>query len=165
MTSIHWVIIGAVLLVTVMLQVHVERNFFAGGSISAQRKALWIANALGGVWAFSELALGRAIRNGTLSEPIELVPAIAVVALLGAAFVWGIYRWILKSDELVRRMETEAMALGLGLGIVGIVAADQLGSAGIGLFAGGEADPSARLLFPVIIGYVIARIYVYKRYK
>jgi hypothetical protein len=158
------IVLGVVIAISAA-QKYLRRGHFAERSTPAQRKIEWVSGIWGGSWVLSQIALTTATRTGAISEPFKLKLAIAVVALIGLAYVWTVYRWVLKCDELIRRIETEALALGLGLGVIGIVAADQLGSAGIGLFASPAMDPGTRFLLPIFLGYGIARFYVYQRYR
>lgn len=163
MQPAHFLIIFVIVLATFLLRRRLQENLFDGKPSAARRRWEWIGAPFALVWMGSMIALAHAIAQGSFSR-LYLVLGVVGCALAGVAHIWWMYRWQKEADELVRKIETEALALGLGLGVLGIVALDQLTSAGI-MRPPGSSTPGVRIMMPVILGYVFARVFVYQRYR
>lgn len=129
----------------------------------SQQRWGWVLLPVLLVWAHSLTYVSKAIENARFSTPLHVATGIGVVVLSGVALLWCVYHWVRKADEMIRRAETESMALGLGLGLVSFIALNQLAHAGF---------PVSRLLEPVsapvkpfFLGFVLARVIVYLRYR
>src|SRR5678815_1993414 len=130
----HWIIVGLVALATLVLGHFLQKRFFHGGPNAAQRRWEWIGAPISLTWVASLIYVGKTIEDSKLHPRLPLGLAIALAAFCGVASVWWTYHWLRKADEMIRRVEIEAMALCLGLGVVASIAANQLGQAGIGPF-------------------------------
>lgn len=111
----------------------------------------------------SLMYVGIVVKEASVSSPLKVEIGIGVVALSGLALVWWVYRWLIKADEMIRKVETEAIALGLGLGLVGFIAWNQLVHAGAGFSS--SIGSSNGPLMPFLAGYVVSRVIVYLRYR
>lgn len=115
------------------------------------------------IWVLSLTFVVKAIEDASFTSPVHVEIGIGVVALSGLAFVWSMYHWLSKADEMIRRVETEALALGLGLGLVGFLVLNQLILSGHKLSR--ILEPDSASIKPFVIGYVLARFIIYLRYR
>jgi hypothetical protein len=115
------------------------------------------------IWALSVMFVVKAIEEPGFTSPVRLEIGIGIVAISGLAFVWSMYRWLLKADEMIRKVETEALALGLGLGLLGFLVFNQLIHSGHKL--SGILEPVSAPIGPFVFGYVLARFIIYLRYR
>ena len=159
----HWIIMGVMLLVTVVLGHFVQKRFFHGGPNAAQRRWEWIGAPISIGWVASLIYVGKTMESSELNSRLPLGISIALAAFCGIASVWWMYHWLRKADEMIRRVEIEAMALSLGLGMVASIAVNQLGQAGIGPF--GDFGAGTAQLMPLFMAYGISRVIVYLRYR
>lgn len=159
----HWAIMGVIVLVTLVLGHSMQKRFFHGGPNAAQRRWELIGVPVSIVWVASLMYVENAIEKGSLHSKDQLMIGIAVAALSGVAIVWWMYNWLRKADEMIRRVEIEAMALSLGLGMVGSIVASQLGHIGIGPFK--SLGSGTGQLMPFFMAYGISRVIVYMRYR
>lgn len=135
------------------------------------RKRLFHVNEAQFRWGWLVLApialiwLGSlyAIERASFTSPLVVEIRIGVVALSGLALVWSASHWVFRADEMMRKIETEAIALGLGLGLVGFIAWNQLLHAGAGF--SDSIESSNGPLMPFLAGYLVARVIVYLRYR
>lgn len=159
----HWIIMGLIVLTTLVAGHFVQKRFFHGGPNTAQRRWEWIGVPISLVWVASLIYVGKTIEKGDVDPRLPLEIGIAVAALFGVASVWWMYHWLRKADEMIRRVEIEAMALCLGLGMVASIAFNQLGQAEIGPF--GDFGAGTAQLMPFFMAYGISRVIVYLRYR
>jgi hypothetical protein len=122
------------------------------------RRNQWIATGLLFVWAVGYVGTAVLIKR-------EVVPAGAptyLVALVPTAFgvlaVLAYIRFLRRADELLRRIQLEALALGFGAGFVGSFTFDLLETAGLGR-AEASSTFLVMLLFYLLGLFVGARRY------
>jgi hypothetical protein len=115
------------------------------------------------IWGISLTFVSRAIDKAYFNSPLPVGIGIGVAAASGVAGVWAMYRFVLKADEMIRRIETEALALGLGLGIVAFLVLNQLVHAGYEIF--GILEPASAPIKPFLFSFVLGRFIVYLKYR
>jgi len=69
-------------------------------------------------WMLSFLGIMAAIRFDVLHQGVPAYLAIAGSTLLGAVAILAFARYIREADELVRKIQIEALALGFGAGFL-----------------------------------------------
>ena len=129
----------------------------------AQRRWAWVLFPVLFIWVASLTFVAKAINKAGFSSLLPVEIGIGVAAISGVAAIWLIYRWLLKADEMIRRIETEALALGLGLGLVGFLVLNQLMHTGHEL--GGILEPASAPIKPFLIAFVLARFIIYLKYR
>lgn len=159
----QWLILAGVFVITMMGSFYVQKRFFHGGPNAAQRRWEWIGVPLTICWGATMTYVGRSIERDHFNDLLPPWIAIPAVCLLGVSLIWWMYMWLRKADEMIRRVEIEAMALGLGLCFVGFVTADQLGLTGKAFFK--SMEPGTRVLMPFFMAYGLSRVIVYLRYR
>jgi hypothetical protein len=161
----EWIIVLAVVVVFVALGRYLRPPFLQIKSTDAQRRWEWTGGLIPLVWVLAQMALGDAILDRKIANKPKLVLGVLVVAVLGLASIWSMYRWLRLADEFIRKVEIEALALGLGFCTVGIIAMDALGHAGIGYLSHANVEPGGRFLIFMFFGYGLGRVVVYSRYR
>ena len=118
------------------------------------RRNNWIATGLLLFWVITYVAAGLLIRttplpDGWPSYLVALVPiGVSVVAVM--AYI----RFILRADELLRKMQLEALAIGFGGGFVATFALDLAEKVGLGPF--NIATPMMVMVVCWVIGFLAA---------
>lgn len=104
----------------------------SGETITGQHRR-WRRNslALAGIILVASWELDVARTGNALPGTFATWVRVALVALLGCALIWSCYRWLKERDELLRRIEVEALALSFGLLAVSALAASQLRATGV----------------------------------
>ena len=69
-------------------------------------------------WALAFLAADFAIERGSVGEGLATWTVIAVVVALGIGWVMSYARFLRNSDELMRKIQLDALAVGGGGGVV-----------------------------------------------
>jgi hypothetical protein len=128
--------------------------------LEAQRPWDRYLNFVGLLWMISLMAFNFLQNTGRLSHPYLVATGVAVITLIGLTTVWVQYRRVLVMDEFIRRIRTEAIALGFGLSLVGVVALALLESSGIREEIGFHE-------WGLVVMYAVgtASIIVYMRYR
>jgi hypothetical protein len=157
MTSIHYLIIGAIVLLTFAARRLVDRRLH-GGPLKVQRPWRMISSTLGVLFAAGYIAVEMMPKHGMNRGLV--VAAAVVAALLGVASMWAYYRGLEKTDELVLKIETEAIALAFALSILGFLAASQLARIGI------IPEPGVSMgLMGMFVALGVCRLAAYARYR
>ena len=130
------------------------------GTVSNEEERLprriWLTWLL--AWVASFAALSVALERVALS-PAAGWAAAMVNAALGVAVVWSYVRFLRSADELERKIQVEALALGFGAGAVGMLAYRLLERAG----AAPALDVADGLLV-MLAGYAAGIIAARRRY-
>lgn len=71
------------------------------------------------VWAVCFVGLSFAVRGGQLAPGLLAWAAVAACTLLGLVVVWYYMRFLREADELLRKIQLEALAIGFGAGFIG----------------------------------------------
>lgn len=158
----HWPVLAAVTLIVLVLGYFGQR-FFHGGANAAQRRLELIGVPFAVMWVVAIQHVDKSVEAGAAADSLLLWLGIVAAAISGLALVGYMYLWLQKADEMIRRAETESMALGFGISMVVLIALDQLGSAGIGFFH--KLSPGLRMTVPMFMAYAIGRVVVYLRYR
>ncbi len=164
MQPIYWFLLVGITLVTFSLRKLLPLRLIDVEKSKAQRRWEWVGTPIVLLWGIAATSVGNGILKGSFTNHLYLALNVAAVAVLGIFWVWWKYRWLTEADELIRKIETEALALGFGLSMVGLVAADQLGRAGIG-FDTSIWIPGMGYVLLVFLGNGIGRVIVYLRYQ
>jgi hypothetical protein len=94
-------------------------------------------------------------------EPAATWLAVGANLIAGAGWIVAHARFLARLDELQRKIQIEALAIGLGVGIVGGFAASAAGSAGVLPF---EAD-IAMMSILIVLVYLAAIVTGKLRYR
>lgn len=118
------------------------------------RRNNWIATAALFFWALtytlvSILIRGERIPDGAATYLLVLVP-IALSVLAVAAYM----RFVLRADELLRKMSLEAFSIGFGGGFVATYALDLAEKVGYGPFD--ISTPMMVMIACWVIGFLVA---------
>ncbi|CAM2069425.1 hypothetical protein SCOR_28900 [Sulfidibacter corallicola] len=116
-------------------------------------------NGWGLAWVASWLLSLYGIKFQWLSSSALAITAIAVTTALGIAMMFAYRRYLRETDELRRKIELDALALAVGVALVGSVAYSLLVRAGIMLETGIS-------VFVILIAatYVAGVLLGYRRY-
>ena len=69
-------------------------------------------------WALAFLSADFAIEGGSVGEGLATWAVIAVVVILGVGWVMAYARFLRSADELMRKIQLDALAVGGGGGVV-----------------------------------------------
>ncbi|MGA9596281.1 MAG: hypothetical protein WBV06_08995 [Acidimicrobiia bacterium] len=111
------------------------------------------------IWAGGFLLANTAIKKEWITGDAGVVAATVLVVFLGIGWVYAYVRYLRHADELVRKVQLEAMAVALSVGFL-------VGFASLLLESGGilEARPSSMVL-AMIAGYIAATLVGHRRYS
>lgn len=70
------------------------------------------------IWALAFLGADVAIERGWVEGAVPVGVAVAVVGLLGVGWVRSYARFLRAADELMRKIQLDAMAMAVGAGFV-----------------------------------------------
>lgn len=111
------------------------------------------------LWVGAFLICDQAIARDWIDGDPGVIVATVVVCLLALGWVAAYIRFLRNADELVRRIQLEAMAVALGAGLVSGFAIILLEDGDVI-----EARPSIPLVV-MTLGYVVAVIVGYRRFS
>lgn len=158
MTAIHYLIIGAIVLLAFAMSRLMEQRLHGKASLEVQRPWRRLSLVLAFIWAAGYIGVDMMTsRGGNANMVIVTIP---VVAIAGVASMWAYYRGLEEADELVLKMEIEALALAFALSVFGLIAAKQFVKAGVIA----EPDASGTLL-AMFIALGISRLAAFARYR
>lgn len=100
------------------------------------------------VWVLSSVVVRLLIQYDLLQSGVSIWLAIVVSTALGVLAVLAYVRFIREADELIRKIQTEALALGFAAGLVGNFTYNLIERA-----TGHRFDPGDLLLL-LVIGYL-----------
>ena len=112
------------------------------------------------LWVVSWLGTTLAIVNDWLPSGPPVVLLTAVSALIGVGMISAYRRFLRQADELRRKIELDALALAVGVGLVGGVAYELLSRAE--MVAGGRRFMVAMML--ICLTYVMGVVFGIRRY-
>ena len=96
------------------------------------RRNQWIATGLLFVWAVGFAGAAILIKRGVVPAGAPTYLMALVPTALGVLAVLAYMRFLRRADELLRRIQLEALALGFGAGFVASFTFDLLETAGLG---------------------------------
>jgi uncharacterized membrane protein YdcZ (DUF606 family) len=134
-----------------------KRRFAGWDQLEAQKQWDWYGGLAGMIYVAALIAANVIVGR---SNEVYVVIGVTSAGFIGCAALWVHGRWLQAADELVRKIETEAYALAFGLTFVGIIASEQLVSAGI-IVDRGLWGVARVMLF----SFLIARFIGYKKYR
>ena len=115
-----------------------------------QRRALlWLF-----VWTVVWLAVSFGIEDGWLAAGALTMTAVVAATLFGIAMMLAYWRFVSQADELHRKIQLDALALGFGTGVVGTITYRLLEDAGA-VSAADVADIAAIMMVAYAIGVVV----------
>jgi len=123
----------------------------------ADRRKIWRFNALAFVWMAAFVAGSFVARRG--EQPLLGWALAALTALLGIAVVAFYVRFLRSADELLRKIQLEALALAFGVGIIFMVTyrlCERLGAPSLDI-----ADP----MIVMVITWVVGQLIGARRYR
>ena len=82
-------------------------------------------------WVFCWVLVTWCIKNERLTSLSLVIPAILVTTCLGLGMMVAYRRFLREADELRRKIELDALALAVGVGLVGGVCCRMLEKAGV----------------------------------
>ena len=91
-----------------------------------QNAVIWLF-----VWTLSWVFASIALKEGLLPTGLPAIAAILLTALLGVATMLAYWKFLSEADELLRKIQLDALAFGFGAGWVGAVTYQLLERAGI----------------------------------
>lgn len=110
------------------------------------------------VWAVSFIAADWGLENydvaGSTATFIALIPTVIACATL-----WAYLRFLRETDELVRRIQLEGVALGFGAGIIFLLALVSLEDAGFTKLDAGDA------IALMLVTWAIGQLFATWRYR
>lgn len=112
-------------------------------------------------WMLTFLATKQAVSREWFTADWQVVTAVAVVAVFGAGALLAYRRFLRETDELRRKIELDALALGFGVGLLGGFVGSLLADAG--LFVSDE--PLSDLFVLMCITYGIGVLVGTRRYS
>jgi hypothetical protein len=123
-----------------------------------QRSQIWIVVwSLG--WVASFLAVDVGIDRGWIDGDAGFIAATAIVTVIGVGWLTAYLRFLRHADELVRKVQLEAMAMAVGVGFV-------VGFGVLLLAAGGLVEAQVTVLLEVMAAtYVVALVFGRRRYS
>ncbi len=110
-------------------------------------------------WVIPFLVADAVIDNGWIENDLATYAIVSVVTLIGVAVLFAFGRFLRQADELMRKIQLDALALTVGVGIVAGFSYTLL--AGAGLVDQAEA---MTLVMIMTITYVVGVIAGYRRY-
>ncbi len=122
------------------------------------RKNARTANWILAVWAVSLLGALMALDRGLIPEGPLTVAAVVVPTLLATLGALAFARFLRHADELHRKIQYEALAVGFGAGFVANFALELAEQAGWGTFDAG--DP----FFVMVLFYMVGVVAATRRY-
>jgi len=143
-----------------VLSRRVANRFYGGEVLEAQRPWNRWMNLVVILWTISFVAFNILRNTGRLTHPPLVILGVSVVAVIGLTAIWVAYQKLMAADEFIRKIQIEALALGFALSLVGIIAIEQLSSAGII-----EEVGLGRPFFTLCQALATAHIIVYLRYR
>ncbi len=105
-------------------------------------------------WTVAWVAASIAIKEGWSPAGAPAVATALFPTLLGIAMMLAYWRFIRKADELQRKIHLDALAIGFGIGIVGMLTLHLLGRIGV-LSQLDLGDVTAMMMFAYAIGVII----------
>ena len=106
------------------------------------------------LWALSWVVASIVLKEGWASEGIWTAVVAILPNLFGIGMMIAYWRFVRQADELQRKIQLDALALGFGTGVVGAVAYQLLERAG--MIAEAEViDLSAFMMVAFAIGTVL----------
>ena len=122
------------------------------------RRNNWIATGLLLLWALTYVGASQLIRSAALPAglPSYLVAAVPIAASIAAVAAY--VRFIVRADELLRKVQLEALGIGFGGGFVATFAFDLAEKLGLG-----QIDVSAPMMV-MIVCWVLGIVAAARRY-
>ena len=106
------------------------------------------------VWTLVWLAVSFGIEEGWLADRALAMTAVVAATLFGMAMMLAYWRFISQADELHRKIQLDALALGFGTGVVGTITYRLLEDAGA-VSPTDVADIAAIMMVAYAIGVVV----------
>jgi hypothetical protein len=123
-----------------------------------QRSQIWIV-VWSLIWVASFLAVDVGIDRTWINGDAGFIAATAIVSLIGVGWLMGYLRFLRFADELVRKVQLEAMAMAVGVGFVG-------GFGVLLLDAGGLVEAQVTLVLEMMAAtYMVAVVFGRRRYS
>lgn len=159
-----WIFTVVIFTILWSLSYFIRKRVFFGARNPAQRRWDLVGMPFSIVWVLSLICVDEALKKSGVTNQIQFRLGIAMAALSGLGSIWWMHHWLRKADEMVRRIEIEAMALAFGLSIVVATVTSQLARAKVGLFTD-DLGPGTTHLMRFFMVWAIARVTVYLRYQ
>jgi hypothetical protein len=105
------------------------------------------------VWAGSFVATSMAVKNDWIGGSI-LVGAIVLNAAIGVGMIITYMRFLKELDELQQRIQLNALALGMGIGLVGCFTYSLM------LLSGFVGGPDVQVVTMMMIGGYVAGLLI-----
>ena len=118
------------------------------------RRNNWIATGLLAIWAFTYVLASALIRGDRIQEGLPTYAVALVPIVLSMVAVAAYMRFVLRADELLRKMSLEAFSFGFAGGFVATFALDLAEKAGFGPFD--ISTPMLAMAACWILGFLVA---------
>lgn len=89
---------------------------WTGTEADRRNQRMIVAWSLG--WVLASLGADYGIENEVIASGAPTIAAIAAVTILGAGVILTYRRFLREADELMRKIQLDALALTVGVGIV-----------------------------------------------
>jgi hypothetical protein len=122
------------------------------------RRNQWIATGLLFVWAVGFVGTAFLIKRGVVPAGAPTYLLAVVPTALGILAVLAYMRFLRRADELLRRIQLEALALGFGAGFVASFTFDLLETAGL------ERAEASSLFLVMLVVYLLGLFVGARRY-
>jgi hypothetical protein len=134
----------------------IESNEFeARNAMRSARLVIWIL-----AWVGTMILVDKAVLYGWLSSIYMLRAGIVINAALGLGVILSFLRYLREMDEMQRKIQTESLALGMGVALVGSFSYSLLTTAGI--VTDPEVSDITLLMCLTYMGSVIVGQYRYR---
>lgn len=110
------------------------RNLFwraCAGLTARDQRNQWVAVGWLFAWQLTFLAATIALKRGLVPAGAAATAVALVPTVLGVVMLFAYRKFLAESDELQRKIQLDALALGFGSGIVATVAHQLLQGAGV----------------------------------
>ena len=131
----------------------------AGGVTERDRRNSRIVNFWALAWASCWVAVSFLVSRELIPAGVASYSAVLVTTALGVGTLLVFVRYLHEAEELQRKIQLEALALGFGVGIVAAVLLEML--AEIGAWEAGPAD----VILPMVAAYALGTIFGFRRYR
>ena len=119
-----------------------------------QRVLIWLF-----VWVVSWVVANIMVKEGWASSTVSVAAVTLLSATLGIVMMLAYWKFLREADELQRKIQLEALAIGFGVGLIGAFTAHLLSRAG--LVTSIEISEAATIM---MIAYAVATIVGERRY-
>ena len=105
-------------------------------------------------WSLAWVAASLALKEGWVAAGVPSVAVAVLPTILGVGMMIAYWKFVRQADELQRKIQLDALALGFGTGVVGAVAYQLLERADV-ISKVDVTDMSSIMMFAFAIGILV----------